>query len=38
VTALIAFDEAIKASDGKDRALLLANGFSIQDFSYKTLD
>jgi hypothetical protein len=37
VTALIAFDEAIKASDGKDRALLLANGFSIQHFNYKTL-
>ena len=34
---VIAFDEAIKASDGKDRALLLANGFSIQHFSYKTL-
>ena len=33
----ISFQEAIEATDGSDRALLLGNGFSIQYFSYKTL-
>jgi hypothetical protein len=34
---VITFDEAIKATDGKDRSLLLGNGFSIKHFSYETL-
>ena len=34
---LITFDEAIEASDGEERALLIGNGFSIKHFSYKTL-
>jgi hypothetical protein len=34
---VIAFDEAINATDGKDRSLLLGNGFSIKHFSYETL-
>ena len=37
MTAIINFDEALKASDGKERGLLLGNGFSIRHFSYKTL-
>lgn len=34
---IIGFEDAIKQTKGKDRALLLGNGFSIQHFSYKTL-
>ena len=34
---VITFDEAISATDGKDRSLLIGNGFSIKHFSYDTL-
>lgn len=34
---LISFDEAIARTNGKDRALLIGNGFSIEHFSYRTL-
>jgi hypothetical protein len=37
MTKIIAFDEAIKATEGTERAVLLGNGFSIQHFSYRTL-
>jgi hypothetical protein len=34
---IITFDEAIKATEDKDRTLLIGNGFSATYFSYKTL-
>jgi hypothetical protein len=34
---IIPFDEALRRSHGKSRAVLLGNGFSIKYFSYKTL-
>lgn len=34
---VISFDEAIARTNGKDRALLIGNGFSIEHFSYRTL-
>jgi Domain of unknown function (DUF4917) len=34
---IIAFEEAIKATDGKDRGLLIGNGFSMTHFRYGTL-
>jgi len=34
---LISFDDAIAATNDKDRSLLLGNGFSIRYFSYRTL-
>src|SRR5260370_39507889 len=34
---IIDFQDAIEQTKGKDRALLLGNGFSIQHFSYKTV-
>jgi Domain of unknown function (DUF4917) len=37
VPDVISFDDAIKQTEGKNRAVLLGNGFSIQHFSYRTL-
>lgn len=34
---IIKFDEAIEATDGEDRALLIGNGFSAQYFDYQSL-
>jgi hypothetical protein len=34
---IISFSDAISATEGEDRALLLGNGFSIRHFSYKNL-
>lgn len=34
---VISFDEAVTRTNGKDRALLIGNGFSIEHFSYRTL-
>jgi hypothetical protein len=34
---LINFDEAIKRTEGEDRALLIGNGFSAKYFTYSTL-
>ena len=34
---LIDFDEALKRTDGEDRALLIGNGFSAEYFSYRNL-
>lgn len=34
---VISFQEAIEATDGEDRALLIGNGFSIEYFSYSNL-
>src|SRR5262245_26864223 len=34
---VIPFDEAINRTNGKDRSLLIGNGFSIDHFSYRTL-
>ena len=34
---VISFQEAIEATDGEDRALLIGNGFSIEYFSYANL-
>jgi hypothetical protein len=34
---VISFDEAVQATEGADRRLLIGNGFSIKHFSYKTL-
>lgn len=34
---LISFDEAIKQTDGEDRALLIGNGFSAKFFPYPSL-
>lgn len=34
---IISFQEAIKATEGEDRALLIGNGFSSQYFSYSNL-
>lgn len=34
---LIGFEEAIKQTEGEDRALLLGNGFSAKYFTYSTL-
>jgi hypothetical protein len=34
---IITFDEAMKASDGEERPLLIGNGFSIKHFSYRNL-
>jgi hypothetical protein len=34
---MISFQDAVKRTEGKDRALLLGNGFSIRYFRYKTL-
>jgi hypothetical protein len=34
---IISYDEALKRTEGKRRTLLVANGFSIKYFSYKTL-
>ncbi|RWO24450.1 DUF4917 family protein [Mesorhizobium sp.] len=34
---VITFDEAINATKGKDRTLLVGNGFSAKYFAYKTL-
>jgi len=33
----ISFQEAVEATKGEDRALLVGNGFSIDYFNYKTL-
>lgn len=33
----ISFDEAIKATEGASRSLLIGNGFSVKYFSYKSL-
>jgi len=37
MTKILAFDEAIKQSNGQERTLLIGNGFSIAHFDYKTL-
>ncbi|ESY74086.1 hypothetical protein X743_09605 [Mesorhizobium sp. LNHC252B00] len=34
---VIDFDDAMKRTEGEDRALLLGNGFSAQYFSYRNL-
>lgn len=34
---VIPFDEAVAATDGRDRSLLIGNGFSIEFFNYRTL-
>lgn len=34
---VVSFQEAIDATKGEDRALLVGNGFSIDYFNYKTL-
>lgn len=34
---IIAFDKAMNATEGKDRTLLLGNGFSAEYFSYQSL-
>lgn len=34
---VITFADALKATEGKDRTLLIGNGFSIKHFSYETL-
>lgn len=34
---IISFDEAIKRTEGEDRALLIGNGFSAKYFTYSTL-
>jgi hypothetical protein len=34
---IISFDDAMRRTTGKDRTLLLGNGFSIRYFSYRTL-
>lgn len=34
---LVDFDEALKRTDGEDRALLIGNGFSAEYFSYRNL-
>lgn len=34
---IVQFNEAIKATDGEDRALLIGNGFSAKYFSYQSL-
>ena len=34
---VISFDEALARTDGKERSLLIGNGFSIEHFSYRTL-
>jgi hypothetical protein len=37
MTQIVTFEEAIKASEGEDRTLLIGNGFSAKYFNYKTL-
>lgn len=34
---VISFDEAVARTNGKDRTLLIGNGFSIEHFNYRTL-
>ena len=34
---IVSFDDAVAATEGQNRSLLVCNGFSIRHFSYKTL-